>query len=354
MLKRFAVVVLSVVLAFTASPPARQVSQAATVAPITIAGVDSHDGMVYQHEGVYYWVGTKYGCGFVWTNPATPWCGFGVWTAPAPDGPWTFVRDLFDPAGTSAPAFMGESWQAICRGDGCFNPRMHRRTDGVWVLWFNAPRDLRVHGGNAYWAMGCNGPAGPCGQAAGAPYGSTAKPPLWICNAGGDFSILDDGGVWYLYCGHNSHTISVERLQPWGTTGTGVGAHNLAGLAWVEGTGAYRTSAGKYVITYGGNCPYCSGTDTSYAAASSPLGPFAAPPGAYARRIISGHSCGGQPRTVTVLDGQAYEQVDHWYDSLNETNAATSLIPLVEVGPLLASPDGSRWAGGFAGFDCAA
>lgn len=352
-LKRCATIALAAVLAFGVTPPARVAPSAATTAtPITISGVDSHDGQIYQHEGVYYWVGTRYGCGFVWLNPATPWCGFGVWSSTSVEGPWTFVRNLFDPAGTSAPAYFSESWQTICRGDGCFNPRMMRRTDGVWVLWFNAPRDQLVHWGNQFWAMGCNGPAGPCGAAAGAPYGSTAKPPLWICNGGGDFSILDDGGTWYLYCGTANHTISVERLQPWGTTGTGVGAHNLANLTYVEGTGAFRTPSGQYVITYGGSCPYCSGTDTSYATASSPLGPFATPPGAWMRRQITGHSCGGQPRTVTVLDGQAYQQIDHWYDSPNETNAATSLIPLVQVGLLLPTPNGTRWPGGFAGFDC--
>jgi hypothetical protein len=317
---------------------------------ITITGIDSHDGMVYQDGNTFYWVGTRYACGFVWANPATPWCGFGVWTAPEPSGPWTFVRNLFDPSGTSAPAYFQESWQTICRGDGCYNPRMLRRGDGVWVLWFNAPRDLLVHGGNAYWVMGCNGPAGPCGQSAGAPYGSTIKPPLWVCNAGGDFSILDDAGTWYLYCGHGSHTISVEKLQPWGTGGTGLGSSNLAGLSWVEGVGAFR-SASKYIITYGGNCPYCSATDTSYAVANNPMGPFSAPPGAYGRRIISGNSCGGQPRTVVTLNGQPYEQVDHWYDGYSQPNASTSLFPLVESGPLMATPNGSPWTG-FAGFDC--
>lgn len=354
MLKRLAAVALTAALAlFTVPRLPQTVQYAAAVSPVTITGVDAHDGMIYQDGGVYYWAGTRYGCGFVWLTPSTPWCGFGVWSAPAPGGPWTYVRDLFDPAGNSSPAFLSQSWQQICRGEGCFNPRMHKRPDGVWILWFNAPKDYVVYQANSFWAMGCNGPAGPCGTAAGAPYGSTAKPPLWVCSSGGDFSILDDAGVWYLFCGTASHTISVERLQPWGTTGTGVGAYNLAGLSYVEGAGVFRAGDGKYVLTYGGNCPYCSGTDTSYAAGTSPLGPFATPPGWWMRRQITGHSCGGQPRTVTVLGGQAYQQIDHWYDGYSQPNAATSLIPLVEVGPLLPVPDGSRWPGGFAGFDCA-
>lgn len=325
---------------------------AITAAPITISGVDSHDGMIFEDGGQLYWVGTRYGCGFAWQNPATPWCGFGVWTAPELDGPWTFIRELFSPGGTSAPAFHSESWQTICRGDGCFNPRMHRRADGVWLLWFNAPRDQRVHGANQFWSMGCNGPAGPCGTAAGTPYGGTFKPSLWVCNTGGDFSILDDAGTWYLYCGTSAHTISVERLASWGGSGTGVGAQNLAGLSYVEGTGVFRLPTGQYVITYGGNCPYCSATDTSYAMAATPMGPFLAPwVGGYARRVISPHSCGGQSRSIATIDGRAYQLIDHWYDSWNETNADTSLIPLIPTG-LFAPVDGARWPGGFATFDC--
>jgi hypothetical protein len=332
------------------SPAVTQQQAATGLTAITITGVDSHDGMIYQDNGAYFWVGTKYGCGFVWMAPATPWCGFGVWTATTAAGPWTYVRDLFDPAGTSAPQYFSETWQQICRGDGCFNPRMTRRTDGVWVLWFNAPRDQVAHGGNQFWAMGCNGPAGPCGAAAGAPYGGTFKPPLWICNSGGDFSILDDVGVWYLFCGTAQHTISVERLQPWGTTGTGVGASNLAGLSYVEGAGVFRTGA-QYALTYGGNCPYCSGADTSYAVSTSPLGPYMTPPGAAGRRVISGGSCGGQPRTVVTLDGVTYEQVDHWYDGYSQPAAATSLFPLVQTGALLQPADGLPWSG-FAPFQC--
>jgi hypothetical protein len=346
--KALATVTTAVALAMTpAAVPQQQV--AVVPAAITITGVDSHDGMIYQDNGVYYWAGTRYGCGFTWMDTSKPWCGFGVWTAPAVTGPWTFVRNLFDPAGSSG-TYFSESWQTICRGDGCFNPRMTRRTDGVWVLWFNAPRDQLVHSGNQFWAMGCNGPAGPCGAAAGAPYGSTAKPPLWICNTGGDFSILDDAGTWYLFCGTSTHTISVERLQPWGTTGTGVGAQNLAGLSYVEGAGVFRSGT-DYIITFGGNCPYCSATDTSYAVAASPLGPFVTPPGPALRRTISGGSCGGQPRTVVTLNGQAYEQVDHWYDAWNETDAATSLFPLVRTGVLLQPANGLPWTG-FAPFDC--
>src|SRR5688572_12591840 len=217
MIKTTLALAAALVMVLTPAPINSQ-SWEQAVAPIsiTITGVDSHDGMIFEDGGVLYWVGTKYGCGFAWQNPATPWCGFGVWTATTVGGPWTFVRDLFSPASSSAPAFHSESWQTICRGDGCFNPRMHRRADGVWLLWFNAPRDHRVHGANQFWSMGCNGPAGPCGTGAAGPYGGTFKPSLWICNSGGDFSILDDAGTWYLYCGTTNHTISVERLAPWG------------------------------------------------------------------------------------------------------------------------------------------
>jgi len=326
---------------------------------VTLTGLDAHDGSIVQEpDGTLVMVGTRYGCGFVWQWPSTPWCGFGAWTSTTGlGGQWTYRGLLFDP-NSSSVAFHNESWQTVCgNGDGCFNPRLIKRPDGVWVLWFNAPGDLRRYGANEFWAMGCNGPTGPCGAGAGAPYGSTIKPSLWVCNTGGDFAVFPDpgdptGATAYLVCGTSTWTVNVEKLQPWWADGTGVGASNLAGLSYVEGAGMFRAPDGTYVLTHGGNCPYCSGTDTSYVYAPSVLGPWTVPAGTARRREISGHSCGGQPRSVAVVDGHAYEWVDLWYDALNEANAGIHLEPLTVTGPYNRTPDGTVWPGPFTPFTC--
>lgn len=351
--------VLTMTVGPAAAGPVSSSERAPGVAGVTVAGVDAHDGMVYEDAGVLYWAGTKYGCGFRFLQPNTPWCGFGVWTAPGPAGPWTYVRDLFDRVSSSA-TYRNESWQAICgsTGDGCFNPRMVRRPDGVWILSFSAGYDGRRYGANGYYFMGCNGPAGPCGAGAGPPYGSTIKPALYICRGGGDQAVLIDGPTAYLVCTGATgpqQSLSIERLDGCWCNGVGVGATDLAGLTWVESPGAYRDPGGAvWVLTFSDtNCAYCSGTGTGYAVAAGPLGPWRVPAGALPRRRVSPHSCGGQPRTVITIGGQAYEQIDTWYDSPSETNAATRLEPLIPTGaPWLGPVNGQPWVGPLRPFTC--
>lgn len=357
-LRRAAAVLLLLAVLAVGSAPARPVGEwqpSAHPPPtgVTLSGVDSHDGTMYQEGDLYYWVGSRYGCGFRYQDPGTPWCGFGVWTADEPAGPWSFVRNLFDPNSNSA-TWKYELWQTICRGNGCFNPRMIKRPDGVWILWFNAPRDLAVHQANQFWSMGCNGPAGPCGSGAGAPNGATFKPSIYACNPGGDFSIYTTGSDAYLFCTlETTRRVSVEKLASWWGSGSATGAVGLAGLQYVEGVGVARMSDGALVMTFGDNCPYCSATDTSYAVASAPLGPWAVPAGPRARHRIDGTSCGGQPRTLVTLGGQVYQLIDAWYDSPSETNAATRLEPLVRTGaPYLPAVNGQPTRGAFYPFTC--
>lgn len=358
----FAAVLLSVLVLAPGGvqrPVAAVVSQPS---PVLLTGLDAHDGTIVQDGSTYYLYGTRYGCGFHWGTPGTPWCGFGVWSSPALVGPWTFVRYLFAPSAVSP--FTGQSWQWTCdsNGQGCFNPRMAKRPDGVWVLWFNAPGDYTRTGANAYYIMGCNGPSGPCGAEAGPPYGSTHKPALWVCAGNGDPSIVVDGTVAYLACTNANQTLSVERLDTWWANGTGQGTYNLAGAS-VESPGMFRTADGTWFLTYSDpHCGYCAGTATSYATAPQVMGPWVAPgnTGAAApasgRRAVSATSCGGQPRTVFVADGQAWQWIDLWGSwggvYTNQTQAQVLLVPLTPTPPYQQPPGGQPWAGGLAPFQC--
>jgi hypothetical protein len=324
--------------------------------------LDLHDGMVADFGGTYYAYGTSYACGYNWYVANTPWCGFGVSTAPSLAGPWSTPTLLF-PADSTDP-WTNTSWQTECGGNGlgCFNPRMIQRTgwgsnDGVFVLWFNSPQDWTNTHANAYNAMGCNGPAGPCGPTAGAPHGSYTKPSLNYCGGNGDFGVINSataGQAPALICTQpGASSLSMEQLNWWGVGGqSGAGASSVAGLSSIEGPGGYYdTASGKYVITYSdGNCGYCAGTTTGYATATSLLGPYTAPanvaaasPPVTGRRDIDATSCGGQPRTVSVVDGQPYQGIDLWTGSRNETSAGVLYEPLQYLNPSNTAGDGQPW-----------
>lgn len=316
---------------------------------VTITGVDLHDGTIVKDGSTYVLVGTMYGCGYQWAQPS-PWCGFGVSTAPSLSGPWSPPTRLFSPQDRSP---YGLTWQQICgdSGWGCFNPRLIQRSgwganDGVWILWFNAPDDYARTRANAYWVMGCNSATGPCGQTAGPPYGTTAKPSLWSCGySNGDFSIVPDPPrTPMMLCTQPDQTLASERLTVWGSGGVqGTGTRNLGGLTRTEAPGGYRDpGTGRWIFTFNEpNCGYCAGTPTSYAIADTVDGPWrfpanvnpawGAPP--IGRRGISATSCGGQGRTVTVLDGQAWQVIDLWLGERNETRAGLRLEPLTYRGP---------------------
>lgn len=326
-------------------------AHAATPATFDVAGVDLHDGMMLQQGGTYYLYGTEYGCGFNWLTHGTPWCGFGVSTATSLAGPWSVPVLLFSPS--AVDPWTGTTWTVECGGTGagCFNARMIQRTwgpgDGVWILWFSAPADYTRSTANAYYAMGCNGPAGPCGYVA--PNGSVHKPSLRVCGGNGDIGFAQPvGAAPYLLCTNANQTLSEEQLGFWGVDGTGVGSTALAGLPDVESPGAYLDAGGTWVLTYSDpNCGYCDGDPTGYATASSPAGPwtapveagFGAPPAG--RRDLSATSCGGQARTVSILGGQAYEGIDLWTGSANETAAGLHFEPLTYRGG--APPPGTLW-----------
>ena len=303
-----------------------------------ITGVDLHDGTLVERDGTFYFYGTKYGCGFAWGIPSTHWCGFGVSTAPSLDGPWSAVTTLVAPS--EMDTWTGLTWDQTCMrggGAGCFNPRMvQRASDGVWILWFNAPGDYATSGANAYYAMGCNGPAGPCGPGK-PPYGGLYKPALYVCSHNGDFSIITDGPTAYIACTMWNQTLAIEKLDQWWVNGTGQGVTTVAGFDQAEAPGAYfDPNISKWVMTLNyRNCGYGAGCGLAYATAPTMLGPWSAPFTAgmttdtKSRAVLSANSCGGQPRTVTVLDGIAYQVIDLWDGARNQTSAPTLLTPLV-------------------------
>jgi hypothetical protein len=322
-------------------------------AAVTVTGIDLHDGMVMQSGSTYYLYGTEYGCGFHWGQTGTPWCGFGVSTASSLAGPWSAPILLFGPS--AIDPWTGTTWQAECgdTGAGCFNPRMIVRTwgpaDNVPILWFNAPADYSRSRANAYYAMGCNSLTGPCGYVA--PNGSVHKPSLTICGGNGDpgFAQVTTTSAPYLLCTNANQTLSEEQVSFWGVDGTGVGVSNLAGLTNVESPGAYfDAGSGLWVLTYSDpNCGYCTGDGTGYATATTLTGPWVAPAnmGAAApvtgRRDLSATSCGGQPRTISVLGGQPFEGIDLWTGFTSEPTAGLHYEPLAFHGNT--SSPGQLW-----------
>ncbi|SHL31601.1 hypothetical protein SAMN05443637_12458 [Pseudonocardia thermophila] len=344
------VAVLVTIVALGVVPATAHAAQ--TPAGVTITGLDLHDGTIVEVDGVFHFYGTMYGCGFTWGAPS-PWCGFGVSRARSLSGPWTAPVRLFSPDEVSPSA--QRTWQALCgdTGLGCFNPRMVRRSgwgpdDGAWLLWFNAPADHARERANAYYVLHCAGPTGPCGGSGEA----VVKPALHVCTGNGDFSIVpDDPRPPVMLCTMADQTLSSERLTPSGTGGAGDGRHRLAGIVRTEAPGAYRdTRTGSWIMTYNDpNCGYCTGTPTSYAIATAPDGEWTAPGnenpdwGAppFGRRAISATSCGGQGRTVVTLRGQAYQLIDLWLGTANETGAGIRLEPLIYLGE---SPPGKPLA----------
>jgi hypothetical protein len=375
---RVVAVLLAAVLVVSLS--ASQASQARQDPPppagVTLTGLDAHDGTIVHDGDTWYLYGTHYRCGFEWGVAGTPWCGFGVFSAPSLAGPWTYLRLLFPPSdGDYAWGWATWSWVCGSRGGGCFNPRMMRRGDGVWILYFNAPEDAARGATSSLYAMGCAGPAGPCGDTVPG-IGSTHRMEMGACRTGwggpknGDFSVFADGDVAYLVC--SDGRISIEKLDVWWTNGTADPAghnavQNIAYMTDVEGPGVYHAADGTWAMTLSDpSCGYCAGTELSYITSpNGPLGVWLAPQNTGANGPRTGrsrvNSCGGQPRTIFVVDGQPYQWIDTWTNDFtktpgfrNQTLADVRIEPLIQQGPLVRQPDGHPWGGGYRPFTCGA
>ena len=356
-----AALLLTLAVLLAAAPPADPDTPAAA---FTISGLDLHDAQIVQDGDQYVMVGSMYGCGYQWYIANTPWCGFGASTAPTPQGPWSAPVQLFSPASTDPST--GQTWQATCgqTGQGCFNPKVIQRTgwgsdDGVWILYFNAPRQYNLGAAHALNAMGCNSPTGPCGPTAGAPSGSYTKPSLPFCaGANGDFGVVTPPvGRPAIVCTEAGATsLAIQELNWWGTGGTSTGVAAVPGVSGIEGPGGwYDPASGRYVLTFSDPyCGYCAGTQAGYA--DSPglysgwgsQGNVGWSATANGRRAFSANTCGGQARTVTVLDGQPYQVIDLWVGNngapqRNQTAADTHVVPL-EYEPRSGVPgDGAVW-----------
>lgn len=364
------VAVVALLGALLVAPAASSSAAKATVAPdgaVLITGLDLHDGQIVKWGSTYYFYGTMYACGFTWLATNTPWCGFGVSTAPALDGPWSAPTLLF-PANAADPYNVGKTYQATCgaTGAGCFSPRMIQRSgwganDGVFILWFNAPW-YKSNGGaqHAYMAMGCNGPAGPCGASAGAPYGSTHRPSLHQCNgANGDPGIIagvDANALWLLCPSVGLTSVGLEKLSTWGTDGANVGTAAIPTLTKAEAMGGwYDAASSTWFATYAApGCGYCTGTGVGYMTAPSAAGPWTVPNNLgvagwpFDGRALFGDvaSCGGQVDTVSVIDGVPWQKVDLWTGAANETAADTYLVPLTfRADPVGTPGDGGLFRG---------
>jgi hypothetical protein len=145
--------------------------------------------------------------------------------------------------------------------------------------------------------------------------------------------------------------LNIEQLNQWGVGGTGTGVRAVAGVTAAEGPGGwYDAATGTYVLTFSDpGCGYCTGTSTGYATSTSLYSGWSTPQNlgfgqpANGRRIFHANSCGGQPRTVSTVDGKPYQVIDTWTGNRNETAAGTILAPLTYT-PRSGTPgDGHRW-----------
>ena len=313
---------------------------ASTVKPISISGLGLHDGQVVQVGRTLYQYGTEYGCGFQWALRGTHFCGFGVSKARSLAGPWTAPVLLFSPQATVASNSWagdnGRTWDAVCAGPsalGCFNAEMVKTPTGTWELWFNSIADNLTYHVPAYWVMGCAGPAGPCGAAAG--YWDH-KPALTSCNAAGDFSILTQGTQAAILCAPYPHlpTLTEEALTSNWTDGTAQTSF-IGQMPGAEGEGAYQLPDGSWEMVYSEpGCGYCTGppalktmagpaeVQAGYATAPTMMGPWTV------QGFLSPSYCTGQPRRPFVVNGVAYEWLDRWIGTRNEAAASVTFEPM--------------------------
>ncbi|MGO8863122.1 MAG: hypothetical protein ACLQRH_20520 [Acidimicrobiales bacterium] len=289
----------------------------------------------------FYYYGTMYAPNqaktnctvpFVWRDPASQWCGYGVSTSQSLNGQWSAPKALV--VSTTFNDAEDDFENACIRsdGDGCFEPRMYD-LNGTWTLWMNVVDNLVDSGTPALLTMPCTGPGGPCNA-------SLAHTPadLGPCaQEASGYQVLTFNGDIYLYCATIGQTLASIQLDSTLDGIPNTAEVNLAGLANVESPGVFHDPEMGWVLTYSDpNCGFCISTGMGLALASSPNGPWVAPSqnGFGNVDLVHGRdgsatSCGAQPDGVDLLGGKAYEQVDLWPGTSSQAKATTDLEPLV-------------------------
>jgi len=262
--------------------------------PLTVSGLDAHDGDLLQIGDTAYLYGTSYGCGFVWGQPS-PFCGFRLYTS-------RDMRNWLDHGLIFDPTVM----QGLCDGAaGCFNPRVRQVEDG-FLLWFNIPR--RPGQLARFRAQSPLGPWQPDRDQAAA--------------GNGDFTIWREGGQLWVFSTAMWQDIVI----------TGPNGESKLGRRDVESPGVFK-ALGTYFLTVSDpNCGYCNGkraalgrnvrSGLTYYTASRLPGPWT-----YRGQLIE-NAYNGQPRNVVMINRRPYEWIDLWVGTPKEAAAAVRLQPL--------------------------
>lgn len=294
----------------------------------TTAGnrIDAHGGTILRgQDGLFYWYGETYSCGFYWTDPETPYCGAQVYRSSDLtrwQGPWP----LFDAA---TPL-----WQDLCMhqpgaaGNGCFRPKVvYNRFSRLYVLWLNTGGFT----GSGFRVLTSRSPKGP--------FTLEAKPELadqgipdWHGDRrtydGDEGVFVDSRGTGWLVWNRGGRLLQ-ERLNSTYTGGDGpptviMNYPQLAPWAGVESPSEFEHNGRYYIAMSLPRCPYCVATGTAIEQATSPGGPWRY------QGTVTRDSCGGQPNEVDEISpGVLLWSSDRWvsggtagtWPRLNETRA---------------------------------
>jgi hypothetical protein len=279
--------------------------------------VDAHDGKLAFFEGKYWWYGTAYGCGWQYKFPtpsAGSFCGFTSYSS----------TDLEHWHRESL--FVSPKLVEACSENGCFDPRvvyspkLHR-----YLMWFFRFSPQGPH----YYVAESKSPGGPWRNlsAPSVSLGWPADFDIFIDDAGRGWLVVDD------VLPPNFDRIYVYRLTDDLRDTTGV-AHEVSSGAAGEGPSMFQRGDTYYIAISDPPCSYC-GTGTGYFMAKKPLGRWHDADGVPGEdTLISGDSCGGQPRTVSELPtrrGPVYlAQIDLWRTSRSLTEPGNNGPPSSE------------------------